>query len=156
MPFPLGGLGRRAQLGLFVQLLDQPDYAIVPVKYLSAVGELRACLLQAPPEAMQEVAAVGAAVSDELQVDVGLRSVVSARSGDLRRARSRSLWAYCDFFNGFESTNCLTAFLGFGAAAFGLVWSAGLDGPQAPDGAGGDGVGRRVEVRVRLLAAQVG
>ena len=57
----------------FVQLLDQPHHGIVAVEHFPTVGELRARLLQAPPEAMQEVAAGGAAAFDELQVDVGLR-----------------------------------------------------------------------------------
>ena len=43
---------------------------VVAVEDLSAVGELDAGLVQAPPEAMQLVSAGGAAAFDELQVDV--------------------------------------------------------------------------------------
>lgn len=52
-------------------MLDQPVHGVVAIEDLAAVGELRAGLLQAPPEAMQQVAGGRAAALDELEVDVG-------------------------------------------------------------------------------------
>jgi len=60
-------------LGSLFQRLDQPGHGVVEVEDLAAVGELRPRLLQAPPEAMQEVSAGRASALDQLQVDVGFR-----------------------------------------------------------------------------------